>query len=133
MNIFGEKSLLALRPLLLKRLPNHLEELKLIDCHINSSHVCRLLDLLLETNCQLHRLALVHASHNENSIDKIIQFMQTCGHLQELDLSWSKLSLLQWRNFMLAVKDNRQLVSLNLSFNKLLEDQPLPTGDVNSN
>lgn len=43
-NMFGEQSLLHLRPLLLKRLPNHLEELTLIDCHMNTSLVCRLMD-----------------------------------------------------------------------------------------
>ena len=48
-NMFGEKSLNNLKPLLIKRVPNHLEELTLIDCHMNSSLVCRLVDQLIDT------------------------------------------------------------------------------------
>ena len=47
--MFGELSLLSLKPLLLKRLPNHLKEITLIDCHMNSSLICRLVDLIIET------------------------------------------------------------------------------------
>jgi len=92
-NHFAEQSLLKLRPLLLKRLPNHLLELKLIDCHMNSSHVSTLLDLLLETKSQLSQLALVNAKHSEQSFEKVLQFVKTSEHLKELDLSWAKLSL----------------------------------------
>lgn len=51
MNAFSEQSVLNLRPLLLKRLPNHLEEIKLIDCQMNGSSISALIDVLLETNC----------------------------------------------------------------------------------
>ena len=51
MNAFNELSVQNLRPLLLKRLPNHLEEIKLIDCQMNGSHISSLIDLLLETDC----------------------------------------------------------------------------------
>ena len=42
MNAFSDLSVLNLRPLLLKRLPNHLEEIKLIDCQMNGSHISAL-------------------------------------------------------------------------------------------
>lgn len=56
-----------------------------------------------------------------------MQLLEESEYLRELDLSWSKLSLMQWRKFMHVIKDNRQLVNLNISYNKILELQPDPT------
>lgn len=50
-NVFAELSIAKLEPLLLKRIPNHLQELKLIDCQMLSSNVNKLLDLIATTNC----------------------------------------------------------------------------------
>ena len=62
MNAFSDLSLEKLRPILLKRLPFQLDEIKLIDCQMNGSHICKLMDSLLETNSQLSKLALVNAN-----------------------------------------------------------------------
>ena len=85
-----------MRPLLEKRLPHHFEELKLIDCHINSSHVNHLMELILDTRCQLRSLALVNANLSDASFEKICQFLEESDYLKELDLSWSKLGLNCW-------------------------------------
>ena len=129
-NIFGEKSLLSLRPLLLKRLPNHLEELNLIDCRIHSSLLNRLVDLLNESGTQMRKLGLVNTNHSEASFAKLLTFVETSEYLQELDVSWSKLSIFQWRKFLNIIKNNRQLISLNISYNKILEPQNDPTNSV---
>lgn len=50
MNAFGELSLLKLGPLLEKRLPNHLEEIKLIDCQMHGSLIGKFIDLLISTD-----------------------------------------------------------------------------------
>ena len=97
---------------------------------MNTSLVCRLLDSIIDTKCQLRKLGLVNANQSEHSFTKIIKFLEESEYLQELDLSWSKLSLMQWRKFMLVVKDNRQLINLNISYNKILEMQPDPTDPV---
>ena len=124
MNTFGDLSLAALPALLEKRLPNHLDEIKLIDCQMNSSMISQLVDLLLETDSQLSKLALINANQTESSFDKIIMFLRESDFLKELDLSWSKLPPTSWRKFLSVVTENRQLASLNLSHNKILEDQP---------
>ena len=62
MNAISDLSLEKLRPMLLKRLPFQLDEIKLIDCQMNGSHICKLMDSLLETNSQLSKLALVNAN-----------------------------------------------------------------------
>lgn len=130
MNAFQELSLRSLRPLLLKRLPYQLAEIKLIDCQMNGSHICKLMDLLAETNSQLSKLALVNAHQTESSFEKVIGFLKQSEHLRELDLSWSKLPPTSWRKFLAVIAENRQLAALNLSHNKLLEDQPRPTRDM---
>ena len=107
MNSFRELSIQNLRPLLLKRLPNHLEEIKLIDCQLNGTHICKLIDLLFETNSQLKTLSLVNANQTESSFDKIIQFLRESEFLQDLDLSWNKLPPTSWRKFLAVIAENR--------------------------
>ena len=34
---------------------------------------------------------------------------------------------MQWKKFLHVIKDNRRLVTLNISYNKILEPQPNPT------
>ena len=87
-----------------------------------SSNVNKLLDLIATTNCQLRSLGLVNANINETSINKIINLMGESTYIKELDLSWSKQTIATWRRFLLAIKDNRQLESLNLSYNKILDN-----------
>ena len=108
----------------MKRLPYQLEEIRLIDCQMNGSHISKLMDLLRDTNSQLSKLALVNAHQTESSFDKVINFLKESDHLKELDLSWSKLPPTSWKKFLAVVADNRQLATLNISHNKVLEDQP---------
>jgi hypothetical protein len=42
-------------------------------------------------------------------------------YLEDLDLSWSKLPPSSWRKLLAVIKENRKLVSLNISYNKILE------------
>jgi len=63
----------------------------------------------------------VNANINETSVNKIINLMGESKYIKELDLSWSKQTVATWRRFLLAIKDNRQLESLNLSYNKILD------------
>ena len=44
-----------------------------------------------------------------------------------MDLSWTKLRPECWLSFLTVVKENKSLVSLNISHNKILESQPKPT------
>ena len=121
--------MIHLRPLLMKRLPNHLEELTLIDCHMNSSLVFRLMEMIIDTKCQLRKLGLVNANHSESSFGKIIEFLRESDYLEELDLSWSKMRVEQWIKFLEVIKDNRKLVYLNISYNTIQEAQPEPDND----
>ena len=97
---------------------------------MNGSHICKMMDLLLETDSQLSKLSLVNANQTENSFDKVINYLIKSKSLKELDLSWSKLPPQCWRKFLAVISENRQLASLNLSHNKILDDQPKPTQEM---
>ena len=49
-NTINLHSLEVLRPVLEKRLPHHLEEIKLIDCKVSPGMIARLLENLNETS-----------------------------------------------------------------------------------
>ena len=91
---------------------------------MNGSIIGRLCDLLLETDSQLRSFALVNSHQTETSFDKVINLLEQSEYLSELDLSWSKLKPAHWKKFLAVIKENRQLSVLNLSHNKLLEDNP---------
>ena len=48
MNYFNGLSIAKLEALLLKRLPNHLEEIRLIDCHMSAFHISEMIQLLMD-------------------------------------------------------------------------------------
>lgn len=82
----------------------------------------RLVDMLIETDCQLRNLSIVNANHTDVSFTKITNFIREAEKLEELDLSWSKLPPTSWRRLLEVLKDNKQLRVLNISHNKILED-----------
>ena len=103
-------------------MPHHLEELKLIDCKINASLVCQLMNYLLEKS-QLKSLSLVNVQHSPESFELVVKYLQESPHLKDLDLSWSIVMPSVWYSLMEVIGANRQLSTLNLSYNQLLEDQ----------
>lgn len=117
-----EVSLQALVPILEKRLPNNLAELKLIDCKINSTQIEVLMSCLIERS-QLKAFSLVNVHHSEKSFELLIVYMQNSETLEELDISWSIIKNEMWLHFMEALSFNRTLTTLTLAYNMLLEEQ----------
>lgn len=111
-----------LKPIFEKRLPNHLEELKIIDCKLHSSLITQLMTEMLERS-QLRALSLVNVHHSPESFDLVIQYLQESQNIKELDLSWNIVKPTSWLKFLDVMSENRQLVCLTLAFNKFLEDQ----------
>lgn len=97
-NSINSASLTALKPLLEKRLPYHLQELKLIDCKIQAAQICQLMDDLLELS-QIQKLALIGVKHNFRSFNAVIQFVESSDTLQEVDLSRSVVMKGSWLSF----------------------------------
>lgn len=80
--------------------------------------------LLLERS-QLRALSLVNVYHSPESFELVVQYLRESESLKELDLSWSIVKPSFWMSLLEVVQTNRQLSSLTLSFNQLLEDQNL--------
>ena len=71
MNAINSLSLQKMIPILEKRLPMHLEELKLIDCKINGTLITQLMNNLLHKS-QLRSLSLVNMYYTHESFDLVI-------------------------------------------------------------
>ena len=80
MNGINQKSIDNLQPLLAKRLPNHLEELKIIDCKMSGSLIESLLNTLSKQS-QLRKLALVNILHSDGPFLKVVQYLKESHHL----------------------------------------------------
>ena len=61
---------------------------------------------------------------NEQSLFLIQQLVQGSTQLQELDISHNSLGSRATQNLLEVISENRILKILNLSWNKLLEDDP---------
>ena len=66
---------------------------------------------------------MVNVHHSVQSWDLVIEFLEKSETLQELDLSWSIVKPGSWFDFLEVMRENRQLTTLTLSFNQILEDQ----------
>ena len=73
---------------------------------------------------RVKKLALVNLQHSERSFDSVIEFVNRSSYLKELDLSWSNVRPVIMLRLLKEISENSSLVSLNLAFNKLLEEQP---------
>ena len=114
-----------MEPLLLKYVPNNLSELQIIDCKIHTSTIEKLMELMIATRCQVRIFSLVNVHHSEASFARLCDYVKRSSMLQELNLSWQCLRPATFHQLLSIVKLNRTLVSLTLSHNKFIEDQPL--------
>jgi len=58
-NNFGELSMQAIEPLLVKRYPNHLRQLKLVKLNTAEVFISELLECLIDNSANLNCLSLV--------------------------------------------------------------------------
>ena len=110
-------------PIFHNPIPNHMEELQLVDCRMGATLIEQLMDSLIENRAHLRKFALVRSNHSERSFEKIVQFMDDNSLMEELDLSWSGVRPHQMLKLLKVVEQNRYLKNLDLSHNALLEDQ----------
>ena len=52
------------------------------------------------------------------------KYVEDSRRLRELNVSWQCLRPASFNRLLSVVRENRNLVSLNISWNKFLEDQP---------
>lgn len=100
-------------------------ELKFIDCNMNGSQIELLCQTLEEADSRLRSLALVNAKQTERSFSKMLHWLADSAHIREIDLSKTALysSTVGWPELFEVVKHHASLRSLNVSHNRLLENQ----------
>ena len=112
----NQASLDALKPILLKRIPHQLEELKLIDVKISPSMITFLMDSLIEQS-QVSKLALVSATHTAESFDKTMEFIATSEKLEDIDMSSSIVPKNSWVKLFETLHSNKTLRNLKIGYN----------------
>jgi hypothetical protein len=124
LNGINQKSIEAMVPLFERKLPYHLEELRLIDVKASASLIDDLV-LRISTRSQISKLALVNCQQSEKSFELIIKYVQDSRFLKDLDLSWCTVRHSSMVKLLKVIKENRQLTHLNLSWNVILEKQTM--------
>ena len=119
-NIFGPESLQAIQPLLLKRYPNNLRQLKLVKLNISQQLLCDLLHFMTEEPTSLISLSLVQMSIPSTTMPLIVEYIDSNGQLEELDLSWNKFVPPDFILLMNCLQNNVIIKNLNLSWNLMI-------------
>ena len=73
--LLNELAIERLSPILTRSVPNHLEQVSIIDCKISPTLMEHLLDELLEKS-RIKKMALVHVQHSERSFEKLINMLK---------------------------------------------------------
>ena len=78
---------------------------------------------LMNDRCQIKSFTLINVHHSEESFDKLCCYVKESHRLRELKLSWQYLQPSAFVKLLRVIRDNRTLVNLSLSWNKLLYEQ----------
>ena len=81
-NGLSEQVIERLYPLLTRRPPQHLVELKFIDCNMTGSQVALLCDTLTCADSRLRTLALVNAQQTDRSFGRMISWLKDSQYIR---------------------------------------------------
>ena len=121
---------MGLHPILVRKPPYNLTELKFIDINLSGTLIELLMDLLISSESHLRTLALVNAPQTEKSFAKTVKYLEESGYVRDLDLSWSSIRPALWPKLLEAISDHVSLQFINLSHNRLMEEPKLTPKDV---
>ena len=120
-NVFGERALEALRPILLLPPPHNLHELRLVNCETSTRIVRDLLRTLAGgESSHLRSLALVQMKISFGLHD-LASLVANSDCLAELDLSCNDCLPHHFAPLLKALAHNKTLQVVNLSWNLLLD------------
>jgi len=115
-NVFMQDSLDAMLPILQRKVPHHLEELRIENVKISPDITSQLFDALHERS-YLTKLGLVNMNFNAYSFQKFCDFIETSNTLEEFDISWAKVGHLSLEVLLEVLSRNRTLKTVNLAHN----------------
>lgn len=117
---FGSRSVQAIKHLLLRPRPNHLQILRLIDCRMPPQVTRELISHIKEHN-QLRVLGLVNANISHTSMEDIGIILAESKTIRELDISWNVLKPECYNTLITSLGENKTLLTLNLSWNRIVD------------
>ena len=82
-------SIKSMGPIFRHPIPNHMEELQLIDCKLGATLIIKLMKSLHKNNARLRKFSLVRPNHSDSSWAAVVAFVDGNVLLEHLDLSWS--------------------------------------------
>jgi len=104
----------AIRPIVEKRSPNHLEELRIEKCKMGSNICGKLIDMLNERSF-LKKLALVDVGLDDHCVDNLCGYLCYSFNLEELDISSAAVSPKKMLRFLEVISENKKISNLNLA------------------
>ena len=106
-----------IEPLLIRKSPNQLRTLKLVKLTSGSAFINELLTLLTTCASSLNSLSLVQLRLSTANVQKLIEFLESSGILEQLDISWNNFIPNDFIPITESLQNNTLLRALNLSWN----------------
>lgn len=119
-NEFQKKSLLAIKPIMLKPYPHNLQVLRLVGCKTADKYVNELVEFLAYEEINLKSLGLIKMCLSTIGMEHICDYLERAYWLEDLDISFNNFRSENFRRFMQILSKNRSLKTLNLSMNPIL-------------
>ena len=120
-NELGDESLVHINQIMKKRIPNHLEELRIESCSVSMYVIEDLMQILNHTTNFLKKLGLVNANLSQPAFKLLLRFIKKGAmNLTELDLANN--SIIRGApavKLMRILSKNNKLIDVNLSHNEL--------------
>ena len=110
-------------PIISKRKPQNLEELRIVNCKISSAVSSELIDALINNSSGLKKVSLVNANITQASFVNLLKFIEECRSIIDLDLSFNGFLSTQMFELIKVLAKNRKLESVNLSWNTFQEQE----------
>ena len=89
-NTFHKKSVLAIKDLFQRNIPNHLEELRIENCKMEPTVSEDLIKYIHEKN-QFKSLGLVNINFTESTFETLVDTIVEADYLTDIDISWNAL------------------------------------------
>ena len=83
----------------------------------------------MRDDSHLKSLALVNANMKEGHSSVLKEYIEKSKSLENLDISWNYLTHLGYIGIVQACVDNKNLISLNLSHNSLIQSDNTKLGN----
>ena len=119
-NGFTTESMNSLCTFFTRKVPYHLEELKLIDLKL-SPKCCEQLFSKLNEESYIKRLSLINVNQNDRQFDALLKYISSSKYLRELELNWLEVRQSTYSKLTDYLAENKQLTHLSLSWNYILE------------